>query len=199
MRQLISIAICCSLYACVDSSGSSDPDLVGTWRQLESSFNPTPVDMRTVITLGDDGTYAIDEHGTHEMADYTANGERITLTATENGKTITFIENYFATSDRLMLGALFPIGSIDGVVGSWRGSTTYDSDEITLTVDLHADNTVHRERMGGKADDNSVRDGTWKFEGDEVITTFVEGATTIDLHAQLLDGRALGGPLYERI
>jgi len=203
MRHLISIAICCALYACGDGAGASDPaDLVGTWRELPSSFDSdTPVDMRTLITLADDGTYAIDERdgGTDEMASYTANGDTLTLTGTENGKTTTFIQNYLVTGDRFMLGALFPQGSIDGVVGTWRGSVTFNDDKITLTLDLHADNTVHSDIHGGKATDNRVQDGTWKFEGDDVVASFVDGNTTTNVHMQQLEGRALGGPLYERI
>jgi hypothetical protein len=205
MRHLISIAICCSLYACGDGAGASDPaDLIGTWREIPSSFNSdTPIDMRTLITLNDDGTYFIDERdgGTDEMASYTATGDTITLTGTEDGKTSTIIENYIATDDRFMMGALFPQGSIagDGVVGSWRGSVTFNDDKITLTLDFHTDNTVHYETKGGKPTDDRIKDGTWKFEADDVVASFVDGSTTINIHMQQFDGRALGGPLYEKI
>ncbi len=204
MKHLISIAIC-SLFACGDSpsSGGSDPaDLVGTWREIPSSFDgDTPIDQRSRITLGDDGSYRVEEpsHNSDESGTFVANSDTITLTGTEDGKTSKFVDNYVVTGDRFLLGALFPQGTVDGVVGTWKGNVTLDTDTITLTLDLHADNTAHYDRKGSKPADNDVRDGTWKFEGDDVVTSFVNGGTTVNIHMQQLDGRALGGPLYERL
>lgn len=203
MRALPILIICPALFiACSGPDGGSDPaDLIGTWRQVPSTFDGNvPVEMRAVLTLGKDGSYVLVQHdgGDNKTAMYTADGTSITVSGNASGTTFTQVEPYVATSDQLMLGALTPDGSIDGVVGIWGAAAKTNDDVITVSLELRQDNTahyVHDETTG----DSETDDGTWAFDQSDVVFTFKVMTTTVSLHLQQLPGLALGGPLFERI
>jgi hypothetical protein len=190
-----------AIDAVSSDAGPPSPFLVGTWRAIPSQVDdePPPIEDRPVLTLGDDGTWTLLEDGETETATWTADDADVTVVGIDDeGTPHTYVLGYVATADRLMLGALRPLGTVDGTVGTWDGVTTRDGVTIETTLVLRADNTAHLDQIR-----NDVvvvnRDGTWAHEVDDVVFTYVVGDGTFSIHFQELSGLCLGGPLFERI
>jgi hypothetical protein len=206
MRSTSFVLASLALAACHDPDPSNDPKaLVGTWRQIPAQFeSDTPLDQRAVLTVTDD-TFSITDNGNIENTTYTADAKLLTLSGTDgNGQAFTETMSYVVTSDRLLVGAAFPVGSVNGVVGSWHADGTVNGDDITLDIDLKLDNTVHYARAGATAADDETYDGTWQVAVDDVEMSLPVpdghgGTVTVDVYLKQLPGRALGNPLYERI
>lgn len=182
-------------------AGPPSPFLVGTWRVIPSQVSdvPPPIEDRPVLTLGGDGTWSLLEDGETETATWTADDVDFTLVGIDDeGTPHTFVLGYVATSDRLMLNTLRPVGDVDGTIGTWFGAAMRDGVTRELTLILRADNTAHYEQT---QDDVVItsRDGTWAYDVDDVVFTYVVGDATTHLHFQELPGICLGSPLLERI
>jgi hypothetical protein len=181
--------------------GPASELLIGTWRQLPSTFDgepPPPPELRSVLTLADDGTYTVVDEDETEAGTYTADDRTITVTGEDESGPYALSLDYLATADRLMLGALFPVGTADGTVGLWHGEAVFDGAAITHDLELRADNTAHYERhvVGG---DSEVYDGTWSYVLEDVVFTTMIETVTVNVHYKEIRGEAIGGPLYERI
>lgn len=185
----------------VPDAGGASPNLVGSWRRLPDQVNPdVPVEMRDVLTLGADGSYALVEDGgaTTNTATYTADATALTVTGTTPEGTATLTLGYVATADRLMLGALFPVGAVDGTVGTWHGDADNNGTAITIDLELRADHTAHEEHRVG-TDPPDVFDGTWAYDVDDVVFTTMIDTTTVNQHFAELRGVVIGNPFFERI
>jgi hypothetical protein len=181
-----------------DASPAS-PFLVGEWRQLESQVSPAPENERTLMTFVDDGTWTLVEPtdpSETETGTWTADATTLNLTVSTSGSTLT--SWYLATPDRLMYGALLPVGVVDGTVGTWRGEASVNDEMVTATLELRADNTAHLERQEG-TDPIEILDGTWAYDVDDVVFTTMIDTTTVNLHFKEIRGVAIGSPLFERL
>jgi hypothetical protein len=182
-------------------AGPPSPFLVGTWRVIPNQVpdEPPPIEARPVLTLTEDGTWSLLEDGETETATWTADADDLTIVGIDDeGTPHTFVFGYVATTDRLMLSALRPVGIVDGSVGTWRGAATRDGETTETTLVLRADETARFEQL---RDDVVVvsRDGTWTHDVDDVVFSYVVGDGTHRIHFQELPGVCLGSPLLERI
>ena len=181
-----------------DASMAS-PFLVGTWREVPSQVDgDIPPDQRPRLVLDASGTWTHTSPDETETGTYTADALALTAHGTDpDGEAYTITIGYVATADDLLLGALFPSGTVDGTVGTWIGDAIFNGVAIQQTMVFNADQTAHYERHEGT--DVEMYDGTWAYEVDDVVFTTMIGSTTVHLHLQELRGVAIGGPLHERI
>jgi hypothetical protein len=204
IRQCIVLSSAVVLAACGGDAGDNDPgQLVGTWRALPSGLNEgEPVESRDQMVIGADGSVQFIEAGDPpETGTYTADGRDITITAGEE----TIRMQYVVTADRFMFGALTPDGDVDGIVGTWAGDARRNTEDISLVVDVRADGTVTYERDSSdpSGEGDETLEGTWRQDPLDFVMTFEipseGGSFTVNLHFMELPGRAIGGPLFERL
>jgi hypothetical protein len=189
-----------SSLAAACGGGGSDPDqLVASWVEVPGTLDP---DEQDLLVFTADGTFTTTESdGDVTTGTYEADETALTITGTEDGETHTFRMLYALEADELMLGALFPDGDVDGVVGTWRGEAAYDGAEATAEITLDPDGTGRYvvNRADGEIDDHT---GTWAPLDEEFVFTyeevFEETEITINVHFQQIPGVAIGGPLFRR-
>jgi hypothetical protein len=192
-----------ALAACGSDGAGNDPDqLIGTWRELPNGINAEdPIESRDRMVFTADGSVQIIESDGPEVGTYTADDRDVTLSSGED----TYRVQYVVTEDRFMFGALTPDGDVDGLVGTWAGDARLNDVDISLVAELRADGTVTYERdssdPSGAGDE--VLEGTWRQDPLDLVMTFEipseNGTFTANLHFQELPGRAIGGPLFERL
>jgi hypothetical protein len=200
MKGIAAAAACCVVStACLgDNTAPSDPPpaaLVGTGRYLPKlSIGDVPVDERQVVVFGEDSRYEIkSQHGV-ERGRFTVDDRDLTIDP-GGGRWIT--TSFLATSDRLLVDAMFPIGDVDGTAGVWSGAQRADAGESTVTLALGADGTGQLEQTGPAEE---LVDGTWTHVGTDVVFSYsTPNGTRVDKHYQEVTGEAVGEWLYERI
>lgn len=178
--------------------------LVGTWQTTD----PDTGDVTNTLTLEDGGNFTlveVEDGNRTTTGTYEADGETMTMHGTDSdGVTADLDFSYYVNDTSFMLGALLPQGDVSGVVGTWKGHVKAVSDspddtplDETDTYDLQDDGSVSLHAV--TPDQTLDITGTWVMDGADAVTaTFEQDGFTINIHMQLLDGAALGGPVYAR-
>jgi hypothetical protein len=179
-----------------DNLGGPPPaDLVGAWRYLpKQSIGDVPVEDRQVVVFTADGDYEIRGSRGVETGRVEVRGRELTITP-DGGAWIT--TQFFATPDRMLIDALFPVGAVSGSVGTWRGEQSAAAGSSTVTLVLGDAGDARFAQTGPGAEDLV---GTWVHVGDDVVFSFVSPAgISRTKHLQELPGQAVGEWLYERL
>ncbi|MEO8700182.1 MAG: hypothetical protein ABI867_09065 [Kofleriaceae bacterium] len=170
-----------------DGDDGNDPaQLAGEWSAVG--------DEDISLTLGDDGSYTIVDDNGPETGTFSADATTLTIT----GPTSVTQVGYAVRGDSLLLNALSPVGSADGLVAKWHGEVTQGADEQTIDLDLKADHTLVLD-IDSTEDGPLHATGTWVETGDELITTLDVQGTSVDISFHTLDDIAIGNPLFERV
>jgi hypothetical protein len=190
---LLASSVLLSLAACGD-----DPSIVATWRELPNAFDeePTPEAERATWTFGEDGIVTHVENGDTETATYTIDGDRLTLSISDADETIVVETRIVLTDDRLVYGALFPDGEVDGPVGQWHATSKANEDVIDTRLIMRADRTAVLSQKLGDDPETVFDTGTWEQQGDSMRLVFTTGSgSTLTTRMHLLDGEAVGSML----
>jgi hypothetical protein len=182
-----------ALAACGD-----DPSIVASWRELPNALaeeQPAIAD-RTVWTFGDDGVLTMKEGEDTSTGTYTIDGERLTLTVQDgppdDQETLVMESDVVVTDDRLLYGALFPAGEVDGPVGTWKASTSINGRPINSTLTVVAAHTTTYHQVVGTEPATDLT-GTWAQSGDSLMFTYqFDANTTATMRAHLLGEEAMG-------
>jgi hypothetical protein len=196
MRGIVVLA-CALVCGCLgDNLGGPPPaELVGTWRYLPKlSLGDVPVADRQVVEFDAAGGYEIRGRSGTEAGTAEVRGHALTISPDAGG----WIETGFlVTPDRLLIDALFPVGAVDGSIGTWRGDQRSDRGASTVTLTLDAAGTARFAQTGPGAEDLA---GTWTHIADDVVFSFVSPlGIERAKHLQEVPGEAVGEWLYERI
>jgi hypothetical protein len=186
--------------ACGGASDSSDA-LVGRWELHDDETG----ELESIYDFEADGTYAFREYGEGAESNrgtYETDGGLLILDGTDQeGVHLVGEVTFFADDERFMLGALLPDGSVDGPVGRWSGSVHVESEgevsidaESTYRLEAGGDATVES-RSGSQTD---THDGSWAEEAGEIVVSFEVTGITVNVHMLLIEGSALGSPVYRR-
>jgi len=166
---------------------SDEPSVVGEWRTMENAFaEDTIVVGPDRYAFGDDGTLTIDGE---EAGRYELDGDRMQLIFTTDEEDLVLAGGFVVTDDRLLLGAHFPEGDVDGAVGTWVGDFMIDGDREQQSIGLAAggDLTV--------TENGDPTSGTWEEDGESLRLTFGDYD---DLWFRL-DERGIGDVMLERV
>lgn len=169
------------------------PELAGTWRELPPF--PTDVDKRTLLTLAPNYTYSEkSEAGVKNGTWSVTTDGLLEIGATES--------TYYHGPDRLMVGALLPNGTVDGVVGEWKGSYRYSSGTLSQnTMLFRADSTVTFTRVFPTM--TSVFEANWNLQAETGLVVLnnvlLDGSPSNNIFTMAIPGVALGSPMYELI
>ncbi|HEU5059186.1 MAG TPA: hypothetical protein VFU21_21785 [Kofleriaceae bacterium] len=184
--------------------GASDGggELVGRWELRDEDSG----ELEAMYAFEEDGTYAFREYG--EAAEshrgtYEADGELLLLEGIDDGGHDLVGEvSYFAGGDRFILGALRPDGEVDGPVGRWTGSLRV---EVDGEVDVDVENAYQLAAGGGATIESrsgsrreTIDDASWTQQDGEIVVSFESSGVTVNLHMVLVDGEALGSPVFQR-
>jgi len=194
------------LLALTASCTSGDPEpsadaVVGHWELFDDESG----ELESEYTFGDDGAFTFVEHGdSPESAEgtYQAGADLLALDGTDDqGRAVAMEFTYFANDTSLVAGALLPVGEVDGPVGTWEGRIAIEVDgETALSsqdrYELRDDGTA--EVRSESSEGTEEIDGTWRDEAGEIIVSFELESITFNVHMELLDGAALGGPVFQR-
>jgi hypothetical protein len=184
------------------SSGGSDEALVGRW---DLHDDETGV-VESSLTFDADGSFRYEEYGEGTESDqgtYDADDGVLSVDGTNNeGAHVVGDVTYFAGGDQLAFGTLLPDGDVDGPVGRWTGRIHLETDgevafESEDTYQIAADGSATVRSRNGD-DSISVDDATWVEEDGEVVVSFDYQGIGVNVHMQLIEGSALGGPIYTR-
>lgn len=186
--------------ACGGASDSSDA-LVGRWELHDDETG----ELESIYDFEADGTYAFREYGEESESNrgtYETDGGLLLLEGTdEEGAHLVGEVTFFADDERFMLGALLPDGEVDGPVGRWSGSVHVESEG---EVSIDAESTYRLEAGGGatlesrSGSQRDTYDGSWAEEADEIVVSFEVSGITVNVHMVLIEGSALGSPIYQR-
>jgi hypothetical protein len=180
------------LVAC---GGSPDPggDVVGTWK-THVFADGTPTATRTV-TFGADGTASqatadgFDWHGRYRTAD-----GQLTLITGDGPDPLEQTSTYLADGDHLLLNLFTPDDDGDDAIATWTAIDTFGISQLTATLILRDDHTMHFDQQG--VTDRDIFDGTWSQDGEEITLTLVRGDDTAHLQIAMFEGYL--GALYDR-
>jgi hypothetical protein len=145
-----------------DGTGSAAYPLTGEWTECDGGS--------ATFAFGEDGAFAFDEEpDDHVTGTYTADETSFTATAqAQDGTDVTYETTWYVTEsgDQLALGPLFPDGSHDGVVGTWRKSERTEiegeepmSGDVLLVLRPDRTGTLTLSPFDGSA--ATVHEGTW--------------------------------------
>jgi hypothetical protein len=188
----LSIVLCAacaeeSLPVPVPPSG----DLIGTWRYMPFYPDRTPVDEREIVVFGADGLYSISDADGSQSGSYEIDGHDLTIHSSAGGWITTGVA---VTADRMIIDALFPAGPSDGLIGSWTGVQSSETESSVVALELRTDGTAHFEQTGSLSE---AEDATWIHDDPYALVMFT-GSTRTKAYPALPDF-AIGEWLYERI
>ena len=178
--------------------------LVGNWQTTD----PDTGDVTNTLTLEDGGHFTlveVEDNSRTTTGTYQADGQVMTMHGTDtDGVTADLDFSYYVNDTSFMLGALLPQGDVSGVVGSWQGHIKIESDDPNDTPMDETD--TYQFEDGGAVSIHAVTpertddvSGTWVMDGaDTVVVTVEQDNFTVNLHLAILDGAAMGGPIYTR-
>jgi len=184
--------------------GGDDVDgaLVGTWQLHDDETG----ELESTLTFDADGSFAYQEYGegaeTNQGTFETGDGI-LSLDGTDDeGAHVVADLTYWAGGDQLMFTALLPDGAVDGPVGRWSGSIHMEKDgEVALdsedTYQLAADGSATVDSRSG-SDSVNIDDATWAEQDGEIVVSFDYQGIGVNVHMQLIEGAALGNPIYTR-
>lgn len=161
------------------------PAFVGTWRVIP--VNPQPVEERAILTVGADHSFVTVANGNADEATWALDDDgRLAITADGS----TSHSEFYVDDEHFARDAAFPVGAVDGVVGTWTGTLNTG----TMTIDLAADLTA---TIAYGPNPGFV--GTYTVEGNSIFMTGTLGGSPSSLYAQVLPDVVIGTPLYERL
>ncbi|MBX3162158.1 MAG: hypothetical protein KF773_39710 [Deltaproteobacteria bacterium] len=166
--------------------------MLGTWREVP--LFPKPPENRATLELTADGVYRIDDRGTIKTATWTADATDITVT--EPGMTVR--TKYLVDDTHLVEDALFPMGAVDGILGTWVGESTRNGDHAVSTIVLGADMTGSLTNV--RATRTDVFTGTWELTPDHIVMrlTHPDSPTPFSFFTNSLPGIVLGQKIWTR-
>tara|TARA_R110002073_G_scaffold335810_2_gene529049 strand:+ start:62604 stop:63251 length:648 start_codon:yes stop_codon:yes gene_type:complete len=210
-RILLAALLLVFSNACTEDSVSDNASaLIGEWIDC--------VDADSTFTFGVDNSYAYDEtcsgegcEEDHLSGTFEAQAQRLTThAASPEGDIIVQAFSYYANANNLVLGAGYPQGSHDGVVGTWTSQRSTKKNGLELgateqTIVLKADQTgTVTEYLGSSK--TFEASGTWGPDldpenagGFELEVTPDGESFTISLSFQLIDEAVLGSPRFCRV
>jgi hypothetical protein len=194
MRTLLLATL---LAACSGGSGSLGGDVTGTWRQLPNAFDvdPSPLEDRQTFEFHADGTIVEIENGNTNTGHFSTNGGQLSIVG--DGETKPFVIQYAVVGDRFVFGAYAPVGDVNGFVGTWTSSITFEGDSAEVTIDIAADNTAIEHEDWTVMPDQDLA-GTWTAMGNDIeITQMPQPNVTVEANATLVGG--VIGTAYERV
>jgi hypothetical protein len=194
MRSITGLLATMFLLAGCPSDGDDDTNdpakLVGEWASVG--------DDAISLTIGDDGTYLIEDDNGPEAGTFSATTTRLTIA----GPSVESEVSYVVRGDQLLLNAFLPVGSVDGFVGEWHVDSRQGTDTQSIDVDLRADHTLDF-ALESTEDGELAATGTWAEAGDELVLTLqVEGPNgpvEVPIAFHTIDDIAFGNPLFERV
>ena len=166
-------------------------DLVGTWRYLPVDPSRTPLDERELVVFGADGLYSIRDSRGAQSGSYEVDGHDLTIHSSTGGEITT---GFAARADRLIIDALFPMGPSDGLIGTWTGVQSSETESSVVALELRTDGTAHFEQTGSIMEQ---ADATW-IRDDPYAVVMFSGTTRSKSYPALPDV-AIGEWLYERV
>lgn len=195
-----------------DASAPSSPgDIVGTWERRNDVG-----ELMERFVFDSDGGFAFDElsgdpDDDHVEGTYTANATHVVASATDavSGDLLHFEFSYFANATNLAIGAFYPVGQHDGVIGAWEATllvqeVNQDGDvlaslggEQELTLAADGSGTLVSEPAEGPGE---TQPGSWEQLADDtyVFRYSVGNNGTVGMHFELIDGAAIGSPNWKR-
>jgi hypothetical protein len=205
-QMLRTCAILMAASAAVTACGGAGDDageLVGRWELSDEDTG----ELEAIYDFGEDGSYAFREYGEageSHRGTYEADGELLIMEGTDDeGGDLVGHVSYFAGGDRFILGALRPDGEVDGPVGRWSGSLRVEADgEVEVDVEnsyqlADGGGATIESRSGSQSE--TIDDASWALEEDEVVVSFESsGGITVNIHMVLIEGEALGSPIFQR-
>lgn len=180
----------------VDAPPSIDaapPAFVGRWRQIPPS-SLVPEAERAILTIGADHTYVTVDPNTTTNATWQLTADNQLVIASP-GSTST--APYYLGNGNLMVEAGFPVGQVNGVVGTWKGDVISDGLHFILTMVLNPDMTVAYSVAAPNGTGHF--EGTWQLDGTTVRLTGTLNGNPAILYAKVIPDVALGSYLYERL
>lgn len=201
MSRLTLLILAALAPAC---GGASDPSdaLVGRWELHDDDTG----ELESIYDFEGDGSFAFREYGEGAESNrgtYRTEEGLLLLEGTDqDGAHLLGEVSYFADDQRLMLGALLPEGPVAGPVGRWSGRVRIESDgEVAIDAE-----STYRLEEGGAAtiearsgSQSETRDGSWAEEEGEVVVSFESSGVDLNIHLELIEGEALGSPVYQRV
>lgn len=167
---------------------------VGAWRDLSATI---PEHQREIAVYAADGKITFLRQGVKRTGFWRLepSGE---LTVGHDGYVTTAA--YYLTEDRFVVGKLDPVGPVNGVVGTWKGTTTYDDGTwVEATIDLREDHTHAFTRVHGDGV-MTVWEGTYTYADTVVLMSFTSpGSPANQVYVRALEGVVLGSAVYERL
>src|SRR5689334_8671820 len=133
---------------CVAGDNLAPPpaELVGTWRYLPKlSIGDVPIAERQVVTFAADGRYQITSKHGDEAGAFAVDDRELTI---DPGGAKWVTTEFAVTADRLLVDAMFPIGDVDGTIGTWEGAQSAAAGASTETLTLAADGSAQLEQTG---------------------------------------------------
>jgi hypothetical protein len=202
MHRLSILACSCLLLAAGACGGEEGPPasekLVGIWTDCD--------DGSYSFSFGQNGEFGFNDPNDEVIGTYAADDTLITANGTDNidGTRGSYDFTYYISQDeeQLVLGAAFPVGEHDGMVGTWVGTsrlTLPDTGEVMggeRTLELRDDGTGTLTMHDPAGDE--VFEGTWGPDAEHGDTAFSyqpQPSVTYNVHFSLIDDAVLGGPL----
>ncbi len=187
--------------ACGGSSDAGADALVGRWDLHDDDTG----ELEAAYAFDADGSYHYREYGegaeSHAGTYETDGGLLILDGSDQEGARLHGEVTFFADDQRFILGALLPDGEVDGPVGRWSGSVLVENEGETV-IDAA---TSYQLEKGGAATiearnrgQSETREGTWEAEEGEIVVSFESSGITVNVHMLLVEGAAMGSPVFER-
>jgi hypothetical protein len=202
------LGLCLVAVACTDESQNATL-LVGEWSDCE--------DAEDTFVFASDGSFAFDETCTgegcsedHITGSYSAGDTSVSVAGTDqDGVAVTMDFSYYANDTHMALGAAYPQGSHEGIVGTWQANLRVEGDGdifgSTTTMELRADGTGSMTQVPHDGSETLAYDGTWGPDEDEnnvggyELTMPQDENFTISVSFQLIDDAVIGTPRYCRV
>jgi hypothetical protein len=206
MMRAISLVCASLLVACGggddgggdDGGGDDGGDhpLVGSW--LETQLAGDDPTGRQTLAFHADGTLSRSTGEPRGEGTWVVTGDHVVLDLMFQGYRSVRDLGYVVAGEQLALGALFPVGTVDGLVGAWHGEFTWEGEHGVRDIELRADQTATDRLMSDTGLEELV--GTWEVtDGDLLLYLDVPGGPGIVSSLKFIDGVALCRELYQRI
>ena len=178
-----------------------DQALVGDWEECENSDR--------WVSFGVDGSYSYNESGEDDFridGTHSADGRMLSIASENQDGAPTETEmTYYASDTTLVLLASRPLGSNDGVVGTWE-SRLWSTDGVEVSgyeqvLELRDDMTGHVTRTPYDDTEPADREVVWELDSETpggYRFGFQEGSINFWFSFQFIDDNALGTPYHCR-
>jgi len=206
---IASLCLCLSAAAC-ETETQNETMLVGQWVECGGGD--------TTWTFGEDGSFRSDESCTGEgcgeggndtvTGTFTTDDTTVHIEGTEaDGSPATIEFSFYANDTQMVVGAAYPVGEHDGVVGTWESHLRAEDSEDVIgsrsTMVLRDDNTGTMTQVPFNGNETFNSDGTWGLDEDEenpggYELEMPQDNYTLSISFQLIDDAVIGWPQYCR-